>query len=97
MLTVGSTFRFLCHLGNVFQGWIAHQVYERMYVSLTSEVATVTMPIVFVIAAHDFHHAQNMGNYGGFFMFWDHICGTDSAYCAWKEGEGRIPKRKSAE
>ena len=30
--------------------------------------------------AHDFHHSHNVGNYGGMFMFWDWICGTDAAY-----------------
>ena len=30
--------------------------------------------------AHDFHHSANVGNFGGFFMFWDWICGTDAAY-----------------
>jgi sterol desaturase/sphingolipid hydroxylase (fatty acid hydroxylase superfamily) len=30
--------------------------------------------------AHDFHHSHNIGNFGGFFMFWDWICGTDLRY-----------------
>ncbi len=30
--------------------------------------------------AHDFHHSHNVGCYGGFFSFWDRICGTDAAY-----------------
>jgi sterol desaturase/sphingolipid hydroxylase (fatty acid hydroxylase superfamily) len=30
--------------------------------------------------AHDFHHSHNMSNFGGWFMFWDWICGTDKSY-----------------
>ena len=30
--------------------------------------------------AHDYHHSHNNGNYGGFFMFWDRVCGTDVKY-----------------
>lgn len=30
--------------------------------------------------AHDFHHSHNVGNYGGFFNFWDRLCGTDDKY-----------------
>ena len=30
--------------------------------------------------AHDFHHSHNMGCYGGFFVWWDVLCGTDKAY-----------------
>ena len=30
--------------------------------------------------AHDFHHSHNLGCYGGFFVFWDRLCGTDRAY-----------------
>jgi sterol desaturase/sphingolipid hydroxylase (fatty acid hydroxylase superfamily) len=30
--------------------------------------------------AHDFHHSHNTGNFGGFFIFWDWVCGTDGRY-----------------
>lgn len=30
--------------------------------------------------AHDFHHSHNVGNFGGHFMFWDWLCGTDAHY-----------------
>lgn len=30
--------------------------------------------------AHDFHHAHNAGNYGGYTIFWDWLCGTDRSY-----------------
>ena len=30
--------------------------------------------------AHDFHHSHAVGNFGGFFMFWDWAMGTDAAY-----------------
>jgi len=33
---------------------------------------------------HDWHHAHNMGNYGGF-TWWDSWCGTDKPYLKWKE------------
>jgi len=41
--------------------------------------------------AHDFHHSHNVGNYGGYFMFWDKLCGTDEAYVAFqmKEKDGK--------
>jgi sterol desaturase/sphingolipid hydroxylase (fatty acid hydroxylase superfamily) len=29
---------------------------------------------------HDFHHSHNMGNYGSFFVVWDHLFGTDMEY-----------------
>ena len=32
--------------------------------------------------AHDFHHSHNVGNYGGYFIFWDWAMGTDRAYRA---------------
>lgn len=30
--------------------------------------------------AHDFHHTHNTGNFGGWFIFWDWLCGTDQRY-----------------
>jgi sterol desaturase/sphingolipid hydroxylase (fatty acid hydroxylase superfamily) len=30
--------------------------------------------------AHSFHHSRNTGMYGGFFVFWDRLCGTDAIY-----------------
>ena len=30
--------------------------------------------------AHCFHHSRNSGMYGGFFVFWDRLCGTDATY-----------------
>jgi sterol desaturase/sphingolipid hydroxylase (fatty acid hydroxylase superfamily) len=30
--------------------------------------------------AHDYHHSHNKGNYGGFFIFWDWVFGTDESY-----------------
>lgn len=30
--------------------------------------------------AHSFHHSRNTGMYGGFFVFWDRLCGTDATY-----------------
>lgn len=35
--------------------------------------------------AHDFHHSHNKGNYGGYFIWWDRLCGTDKAYRAYRE------------
>lgn len=32
--------------------------------------------------AHDFHHSHNVGNFGGFFVFWDTLMGTDQLYLA---------------
>ena len=30
--------------------------------------------------AHDYHHSNNLGNFGGFFIFWDWLMGTDEKY-----------------
>jgi sterol desaturase/sphingolipid hydroxylase (fatty acid hydroxylase superfamily) len=38
------------------------------------------LPGMDCVGAHDFHHSHNTGNYGGFFMFWDWLCGTDLTY-----------------
>lgn len=32
---------------------------------------------------HDFHHANNCGNYGSLFMFWDALFGTQADYVKW--------------
>lgn len=34
--------------------------------------------------AHNYHHSHNVGNYGGYFMFWDSLCGTDQSYNRYK-------------
>ena len=33
---------------------------------------------------HEFHHSRNVGNFGGFFDWWDRAMGTDAAYEAWR-------------
>ena len=33
---------------------------------------------------HDYHHEINQGCYGASSLFWDRLCGTDSAYNAMK-------------
>jgi len=33
---------------------------------------------------HEFHHSRNVGNFGGFFNWWDRLCGTDAEYEAWR-------------
>ena len=38
--------------------------------------------------AHDFHHSHNAGNYGGYFIFWDRVMGTDRAYMAYQAVRG---------
>ena len=40
---------------------------------------------------HDFHHSHNVGNFGGFTIFWDSIMGTDKDYLNW------IAQKKAAE
>jgi sterol desaturase/sphingolipid hydroxylase (fatty acid hydroxylase superfamily) len=39
-----------------------------------------TLPGMDCAPAHSFHHSHNTGNFGGFTMFWDHVCGTDLPY-----------------
>eukprot|EP01121_Diplochlamys_sp_Union-15-3_P014941 TRINITY_DN483_c0_g1_i1.p1 TRINITY_DN483_c0_g1~~TRINITY_DN483_c0_g1_i1.p1 ORF type:complete len:260 (-),score=17.56 TRINITY_DN483_c0_g1_i1:72-851(-) len=34
---------------------------------------------------HDFHHSKNIGNFGAFFTFWDHVMGTDVTFLEWKK------------
>jgi len=29
---------------------------------------------------HNFHHSNNVGNFGSFFTYWDTLCGTNKAY-----------------
>ena len=36
--------------------------------------------------AHDYHHSHNVGNYGGYFMFWDWLMGTDVDYAKFQAG-----------
>jgi sterol desaturase/sphingolipid hydroxylase (fatty acid hydroxylase superfamily) len=38
---------------------------------------------------HDFHHSANVGCYGGYFQFWDHIMGTNTAYLKAKAKEAK--------
>ena len=48
-----------------------------------------SLPGMDCAGAHDYHHSHNVGNFGGFFMFWDWLCGTDQPYrryLAQKEG-----------
>ena len=33
---------------------------------------------------HEWHHSRNVGNYGGFFNWWDRAMGTDAAYEKWR-------------
>ena len=33
--------------------------------------------------AHGYHHSHSNGCYGGYFVFWDRLCGTDRAYKRW--------------
>ena len=35
------------------------------------------------LGRHEFHHSHNKGNYGGFFNWWDRLCGTDKKYNEW--------------
>jgi len=43
--------------------------------------------------AHDFHHSHNVGCYGGFFSFWDKLCGTDVAYQQFRNREAAGARR----
>jgi len=36
---------------------------------------------------HDFHHSHGTGNYGGAFVPWDALMGTDKAYLKWKANQ----------
>jgi len=38
------------------------------------------LPFTPGIAYHNFHHSFNIGNYCGYFQFWDTLCGTNEAY-----------------
>jgi methylsterol monooxygenase len=41
---------------------------------------------------HDYHHRAFVGNYGSFFRFWDWICGTSTAFYAFKAREAAKKK-----
>eukprot|EP00039_Didymoeca_costata_P016828 m.306817 g.306817 ORF g.306817 m.306817 type:complete len:275 (+) comp16457_c0_seq16:240-1064(+) len=48
--------------------------------------------------AHNFHHSHNIGNYGGYFTFWDHVCGTNKAYQAFLEKKKKqVPKNTTGD
>lgn len=38
---------------------------------------------------HDWHHSNQVGNYGGY-IFWDWFCGTDKSYKKWLEKNKEI-------
>ena len=38
------------------------------------------LPYMDCAPAHNFHHTHNTGNFGGWFTFWDQLCGTDVSY-----------------
>jgi len=44
---------------------------------------------------HDFHHSRNVGCYGSFFIFWDWVCGTDSAFLEF-EGKRLTEEKKGS-
>ena len=46
-------------------------------------------------SAHDYHHSHNCGNYGGFFSFWDWLCGTDKSYQKYLKKEQERKKEKT--
>lgn len=46
---------------------------------------------------HDFHHTNNIGNYGSFFTFWDTIMNTNKVYykhLAKKEQEEELARQR---
>ena len=36
---------------------------------------------------HDYHHSHNVGCYGSFTIFWDHVMGTDEAFKAFQKAK----------
>jgi len=42
---------------------------------------------------HDFHHSNNTGNFGAFFIFWDTVMGTDRNYVLWKQRQINSSKK----
>jgi len=49
------------------------------------------LPYIYEAERHDYHHSQQLGNYGGFTV-WDWICGTDKDWKAFKLQKNRNPK-----
>lgn len=50
--------------------------------SLPFPLSPFTVPLLCMdcAPAHYFHHSVNIGNYGGYFIFWDWLCGTNEKY-----------------
>jgi sterol desaturase/sphingolipid hydroxylase (fatty acid hydroxylase superfamily) len=60
----------------LYQSMEAHSGYNLPFpLSLSSVIDSMDCA-----PAHDYHHSANVGNFGGLFMFWDWICGTDAHY-----------------
>ena len=54
-----------------------------------------SLPGMDCAGAHDYHHSHNVGNFGGFFMFWDWLCGTDAKFREFMRAGGYRLQEKS--
>lgn len=61
----------------LWQSIDAHSSYDLPF---PFSVWTIPMLGMDCSPAHHYHHNVNIGNYGGWFMFWDHVCGTNVKY-----------------
>ena len=35
-------------------------------------------------------HSHNVGNFGSFFTWWDHLCGTDQPFIKWEIKQAKL-------
>jgi sterol desaturase/sphingolipid hydroxylase (fatty acid hydroxylase superfamily) len=82
--TMAGPFLLGCHMAVVWlyptlklaQSIDAHSGYDLPFpLSIWSAV-----DVMDCAPAHSFHHSRNTGMYGGYFVFWDRLCGTDASY-----------------
>jgi len=60
--------------------WYVVRIWETAEAHSGYDVPFSPFALVDCSRKHEFHHSQNIGNYGSFFGVWDYLCGTDAAY-----------------
>lgn len=79
-----------CHIVTLFT-WIVWRTYATAEVHSGYELAFSPVRMLPFASnfthlfegssySHDFHHSKNVGNFGSFFTWWDHIMGTDQPF-----------------
>lgn len=90
--TVAGPLLLGCHV-TVFWGYLALKLWQSIDAHSGYNLPFPVSPFSALrtmdcAPAHDFHHSHNTGNFGGFFVFWDWVCGTNESY------KGYLAKQK---